>query len=106
MNYLELYKSILKKEDRNYSEETRLPVSLSLTKTTIANNDYLTSYPSPVSRAIVTGIECSWKMSTIYLFQRFQEETKQKHGRKMNEQIRAQYKDKYKLKARKYVFIC
>ena len=75
-------------------------MSQSLTKTSIANNGHHASYLSPVSRAIVTGVECAWQRSTIHLFLGFLEESKEKDGRKMNEQIIAHYKDKYKLKAK------
>ena len=69
-------------------------MSHGLTKTSIANNGHDASYTSPASKAIVIGVECTWQRSTIHLFRGFQKENKEKNGRKVNEKITAQYKDK------------
>ena len=49
------------------------------------------------SRAIVTGAECVGKVDNamLHLFHRFQEERKEKDGRKLKEQITVRYKQKY-----------
>ena len=66
-----------------------MPVSHGPSETSIANNGQDTSYPSPVSKAIVTGVECVWQRSTIHLFRGFQKENKEKDGRKVNGKISA-----------------
>ena len=59
INYLTTYTTILKKEDSDYYFKV-----VCVAETSKANNGHHASYPSPASRAIVTGVKNAWQRLT------------------------------------------